>query len=132
MADEKVKRTWVYLQPPTDYGMGLCAWGHPQPQWSEFKRYLWCPACKIDFQPENAGVFDGPIPINTVALMGMHFTRFILATGKIEELKDYLGREDAGQDLERERGLQHSGSDPVGSSSQTGELPPPAHADRPL
>ena len=123
MADERVKRTWVYLQPPTDYGMGLCACGHPQPQWSEFKRYLWCPACKIDFQPENAGVFDGPILVNTAALMGMHFARFILATGKIEELKDYIGREDAGQDLERERGLQHSSPDSAGSSSQAGELP---------
>lgn len=90
MADEKVLRTWVYLQPPIDYGMGLCACGHPQPQWSEFKRYLWCPACKIDFQPEDAGVFDGPILVNTAALMGMHFTRYILATGKIEELKDYI------------------------------------------
>jgi hypothetical protein len=84
--EEKIKRTWVYLQPPTDYGMGLCACGHPQPQWSEFKRYLWCPACKIDFQPEDAGVFDGPILINTAALMGMHFVRFVLATGKIEKL----------------------------------------------
>jgi len=78
------KRTWVYTQPPRDYGMAPCACGNHETQWSEFKGHLWCDKCNIDFKPEHGGVFDGPIPVYTSALLGMRFDRLNLETGDVE------------------------------------------------
>ena len=51
--------------------------------WSEFEGCIWCYDCEID-TPGNVGVFDGPIPLATAALLGMNFSIIYLETGKVE------------------------------------------------
>jgi len=81
---ELKKRTWRYLQAPSVYEMAPCACGNVDTQWSEYEKHLWCNRCEIDFVPEHAGIFDGPIPVNISRLLGISFDRIDLATGTIE------------------------------------------------
>ena len=78
------KRTHCYIQPPKAYGMAPCECGKEDTAWSEFKDHLWCEVCKKDFIPAHAGVFDGPIPVQAAAMMGIRFDRVDLATSRIE------------------------------------------------
>jgi hypothetical protein len=45
---------------------------------------LWCAACQKDFFPAHSGIFDGPIPVHGMALMGISLDRFNLKTEQIE------------------------------------------------
>jgi hypothetical protein len=78
------KRTWAYLQPPKAFEMAPCACGNHDTQWSEFAKHLWCAKCEIDFLPEHAGIFDGPIPSQLAHMMGIRFDRVQLESGLIE------------------------------------------------
>lgn len=80
---ELTPRTWCYASPPHVYAIGPCACG-TETQWSEFERHLWCDFCKLDFLPKDDGIFDGPIPINLAAGMGVRFDRINLKTRKFE------------------------------------------------
>lgn len=82
---ELEKRTWVYVLKPSEYGISGCPCGDKEPQWSEFKKHLWCYNCGKDFIPESNGVFDGPILIGVCEAMGMTFDRFNLETQQIEK-----------------------------------------------
>ena len=79
-------RTHVYLCRPAQYEISGCYWfGNPDPDWSEWKRHLWCQRCKIDFVPTHGGVFDGPIPVHGMALMGLPVDRMLnIETGEVE------------------------------------------------
>jgi|ERR1700722_513738 len=78
------KRRWCYVQIPQVYEVAPCACGNADTVWSEFRGYIWCPKCEIDFIPEHNGVFDGPIPVATAGLLGMSFDRLNLETDQIE------------------------------------------------
>lgn len=78
------KRKWCYAQPPSAYEMAGCACGNHDTQWSEYAGRLWCSKCEIDFVPEHAGVFDGPIPVATSMILGMSLDRINLETNEIE------------------------------------------------
>lgn len=87
MADKLERRTWHYVQSPSVYCIAPCACGNDDTQWSEFKDRLWCAKCEIDFVPEHYGIFDGPIPVATSALLGISFDRVNLETSEIEPFK---------------------------------------------
>ncbi len=87
MDEVREKRKWCYVQPPSAYEMAPCACGNHDTQWSEYAKHLWCPKCEIDFIPEHAGVFDGPIPMATSMMLGMSFDRINLETNEIEPFK---------------------------------------------
>lgn len=79
------RRKWHYAQPPATYGMAGCPiCGNFKTQWSEYQKHNWCAKCEIDFIPEHAGIFDGPIPINVCAMLGIYFDRVNLETNQIE------------------------------------------------
>jgi hypothetical protein len=79
------RRTWCYIQRPAVYEMAGCPkCGATDTQWSEFQKHLWCQWCEIDFLPEHAGIFDGPIPVATCAMLGISFDRINLETNEIE------------------------------------------------
>jgi len=78
------KRTWVYTQRPKEYEIALHGCGHDDPDWSEYKKHLWCPVCKVDFIPEHNGIFDGPVLINATRVFGLCFDRFNLDTQQVE------------------------------------------------
>lgn len=78
------RRTWCYAYPPHVYAIGQCDCGSEKTTWSEFERHLWCFECNKDFIPKDGGVFDGPIPIMTAAMMGVRFDRIDLRTNKFE------------------------------------------------
>lgn len=79
------KRTWYYCLSPKDFEISPCSCGNTETQWSEFEKHLWCDKCEKDFIPEYNGVFDGPIAVQACALMGIHFDRINLETGKYEK-----------------------------------------------
>ena len=79
-----VKRTWHYIQEPNVFEVAPCACGNAHTQWSEYARHLWCEKCQIDFVPSHAGIFDGPIPVNVAAMLGVRFDRMNLLTGNVE------------------------------------------------
>ena len=77
------KRDWVYIRQPTDFGIDNCECG-TEPEWSEYKKKLWCANCKVDYTPLHWGVFDGPIPIGAAHLLGMSFDYFDLKTNQVK------------------------------------------------
>lgn len=84
---ELEKRTWCYVQAPSVYEMAPCACGNKDTQWSEYAKHLWCDRCQIDFIPEHAGIFDGPILLHTAQMFGICFDRINLLTGEVEPFK---------------------------------------------
>lgn len=78
------KRKWVYVQRPKEYEIAGCPCGNSDPDWSEFAGHLWCATCRKDFVPTDNGIFDGPVPVNACALMGIDLRRFNLETQQIE------------------------------------------------
>ncbi len=84
MTDPLEKRKWCYVQQPGAYEIAPCACGNGDTQWSEYRGRLWCDRCAVDFIPAHNGVFDGPIPVATAAMLGMCFDRINLETNEIE------------------------------------------------
>lgn len=78
------KRTWIYVMRPQAYGIEPCSCGNLDPDWSEFKRHLWCAACEKDFLPAQNGIFEGPISVMTTQLLGISLDRLNLETQEIE------------------------------------------------
>jgi len=81
------KRTYIYMGQPQEYGLPCCACGDESPEWSEFKGYLWCARCQKDFIPAHGGIFDGPVPVNAMRLLGIDLRRYNLTTGMVENVE---------------------------------------------
>lgn len=77
------KRTLVYCERPAKLGCAPCSCGNTDPDWSEFKKHLWCQVCQKDFIPEHYGALDGPVLVNTAELMGLYLDTIDLKTGEI-------------------------------------------------
>lgn len=84
IAAAKVKRTSVYIMPPSHFEIPGCDCGNCEPEWSEFKEHLWCAKCQKDFVPDHWGVLDGPVAVQASLLMGLNFDRVNLQTNEIE------------------------------------------------
>lgn len=84
MAD-KILRTHMYCQAPKVYGIQCPKDKAHKLHWSEFEGHIWCYDCKEDINQdehiEATGIFSGPIPVNTTALMGISFDRLNVKTG---------------------------------------------------
>lgn len=89
MAELK-RREWVYVQRPKVYEIAPCECGNDDPDWSEYEGHLWCAKCEKDFIPKHGGLFDGPVPIQAMELLGTYFDRIDLATHAL--LPDPLGK----------------------------------------
>lgn len=85
------KRIWCYVQPPAAYEIPPCASCGAEAQWSEYEGHLWCDHCQKDFIPAHGGVFEGPIPAQAAALLGVSFDRIILDTQQIERFDPESG-----------------------------------------
>ena len=77
------KRTEVYVMRPKEYEISGCDCGNQDPEWSEFQGHMWCQLCRKDFIPTQGGIFDGPIPINTVHLLGLCMATMNIETGAV-------------------------------------------------
>ena len=84
MADLE-RRVWVYVQRPREYEIAGCSCGNQDPDWSEYAHHLWCAGCQKDFIPEDNGIFDGPIPVESAKLLGIDLRRFNLETHEIAD-----------------------------------------------
>lgn len=111
MTENLEKRTWVYTLSPDHFQMAPCKCGKTAHQWSEFKKHLWCDACEIDFIPEHNGIFDGPIPIHTCAMLGITFDRFYFEDQKIRTMDEYLRLKNNPQSAHDELKAEHYFSD---------------------
>ena len=74
------KRKWVYVQPPSAYGVSCNLCGG-EVQWSEYRRKVWCWRCLKDV-PGTPGLFGGPIAIEVCEMLGVCLDKIDLATGK--------------------------------------------------
>lgn len=83
------RRIWRYVMEPRDYEISGCPCGNESPEWSEYVGHLWCGSCQKDFIPAHSGIFDGPIPVNCMELMGISLDRIDLATGKRTTVEEY-------------------------------------------
>ncbi len=90
MVEARKKRERVYVLRPRQFDISGCPeCDNPDPEWSEYSGLLWCPFCKIDFEPERDGVFGGPIPVQCAEIIGCFFDMIDIATGKL--LPDCIG-----------------------------------------
>lgn len=89
-AEPLVKRTHCYVMRPKEYQISGCACGNADPDWSEYKGRLWCPVCQIDFVPASNGIFDGPIPVHAMELMGIDMRMYDIETGEILDIEAML------------------------------------------
>lgn len=81
--EEKVKRTWHYIQKPHQHDIKCTKCGGANLDWSEFAKHVWCYDCKIDFD-NYISVLDGPFPITVGALLGISTDRFLMDEKMIE------------------------------------------------
>ena len=77
------KRTWIYVQNPTEYGILCNECGGSKIEWSEYEHKIWCYDCQKDLDG-TGGIFDGPIPMQLTALCGTCFDRINLVTDTLE------------------------------------------------
>ena len=87
MVDERFilkKRKFCYVGHPVKmYDIPGCNWcGGINVAYSEFVDFLWCLDCKKEYRPDYWGIFDGPIPMGLVKMMGVSFDRVNLKTGE--------------------------------------------------
>ena len=81
------KRKWHYILPPQAFDCTCEKCGGRNLEWSEYEHHIWCYDCEIDFDPQdsiNAGIFSGPIPIQTTAMFGTSFDRYLMKDDKIQ------------------------------------------------
>ncbi len=84
------KREWIYVHHPVKYDIrcdkcwngSLEEGGGTHIDWSEYEGMIWCYDCKIDTGGYQ-GIFDGPIPLHGMELMGISLNRLYLKSGKI-------------------------------------------------
>lgn len=81
---ELKRRTWCYAMPPSAFDVAPHDCGKLARQWSEFEGHAWCEDCQADFIPAHNGIFDGPIPVRTAAMMGVRFDRVLLPSLKLD------------------------------------------------
>ncbi len=79
------KRTWVYVQQPSSYGISCDKCGGPV-QWSEWEKKVWCPECKIDTRG-NEGIFGGPIPLELSKILGISFDKYFFRDKNIRKMQ---------------------------------------------
>lgn len=81
---ELIKRTEVYCMRPRDFEMSGCpTCDNLDPEWSEYRKHLWCPICEKDFIPAVDGIFGGPVLVNLCELLGIYFDTIDFETGEI-------------------------------------------------
>ncbi len=84
------KNKWIYVHHPVKYDIrcdkcwngSLEEGGGTHIDWSEYEGMIWCYDCKIDTGGYQ-GIFDGPIPLHGMELMGISLNRLYLKSGKI-------------------------------------------------
>ena len=79
------KRKWCYVVPPYMFDIACDKCEGSNIAWSEFEHCIWCFDCKIDTRG-TGGIFDGPIPLHAVYLLGLTFDKVNLETNQIEKL----------------------------------------------
>ena len=72
-----VKRTWIYVCKPAKYDITCNVCGGTNIDWSEYEHRIWCYDCKLDL-PGTPGIFDGPIPIGIMEILGAPLWRIYL------------------------------------------------------
>ncbi len=66
------RRKSHYILKPQAFEVGCDVCGGGNLDWSEWDHLVWCYDCQIDTKGTE-GIFGGPIPVNTCALLGIHF-----------------------------------------------------------
>jgi len=71
------KRKWIYICNPKKYGITCDVCGGSNIEWSKYEHRIWCYDCKIDTFGTQ-GIFDGPIPIGVMEILGIPLWRLYL------------------------------------------------------
>ena len=84
--NKALKRKYIFVNHPTQYGIGCDKCNGLNIWWSEFEGLIWCYDCEIDTKG-TGGIFDGPICFNALRFLGLSLDRYNLETGKIERCR---------------------------------------------
>jgi hypothetical protein len=76
------KRTSHYVMKPASYQIACDKCGGYNIEWSEFDKMIWCYDCKIDTKG-TPGIFDGPVPVEACAVMGISFDRWDMVKKRV-------------------------------------------------
>ena len=76
------KRKWIYVCNPKKYDITCDKCGGTNIEWSEFEHKIWCYFCKLDL-PGTPGIFDGPIPMGVMEILGAPLWRKYLKSGAV-------------------------------------------------
>ena len=76
------KRKWIYICKPQKYDITCDKCGGTNIEWSEYEHMIWCYFCKID-TPGTPGIFDGPIPMGVMEILGAPLWRIYLKSGAV-------------------------------------------------
>jgi len=74
------------VQEPKEYEMHCDICKGTNITWSEYDHMIWCYDCQKDTKGFG-GVFEGPIAIGAMSLLGMSLDRINLRTGKRSTLR---------------------------------------------
>ena len=80
------RRTWHYVMNPRDYEIHCDKCGGLNIQWSEYEHMIWCYDCKVD-TPGDGGIFDGPIPMGLMEMLGISLDRWNMKKQRIEHIR---------------------------------------------
>jgi hypothetical protein len=80
--EEKIKRTWHYLQKPAQHSISCTKCNGSNLDWSEWHGHVWCHDCEIDFKDYHS-VLSGPVPMHLVTLLGVSVDSYDMVSEKI-------------------------------------------------
>ena len=139
------KRKWIYVHHPTTYDIRCdrCWDGDLNEtgtniDWSEYEGMIWCYDCKKDIGGFG-GIFDGPIPMGTMEILGVSLNRIYLKSGKMfkpvntKDGKDIVYRQCSKEDMKKFTIVKYPGGQerleicicggPIGPCRMHGEEP---------
>lgn len=79
--EANAKRTRCYIMQPYTYDISCDLCGGSNITWSEYEHMIWCYDCEKDTHGTD-GIFDGPIPIQAMALLGISLDMIEIDTGE--------------------------------------------------
>jgi len=79
--NNRTLRERVFVMEPARYDIRCDLCGGTDVVWSEYERMIWCYDCEKD-TVGTGGIFDGPIPLGAMELLGLSLDMVDLETGQ--------------------------------------------------
>ena len=81
MTDKRILRERIFVMEPVRYEIRCDLCGGINITWSEYEHLIWCYACQED-TAGTGGIFDGPIPLGAMKILGLSLDMVDIKTGE--------------------------------------------------